>query len=77
MTAAHQRGRRLRDRAVAALAVAVAVAAFVQSPMASAEPVAATALVLRVVDGDTIDVRDDNHGRSTRARRPHSDVIQV
>ena len=31
-------------------------------PTAAADPVAATALVLEVVDGDTIDIRDDNRG---------------
>ena len=30
---------------------------------AAADPVAATAEVLRVVDGDTIDIRDDIRGR--------------
>jgi micrococcal nuclease len=29
----------------------------------NAEPVAATASVLKVVDGDTIDIRDDVRGR--------------
>jgi micrococcal nuclease len=45
------------------LALAVAVTTLVVSPAATAEPVAATALVLKVVDGDTIDVRDDIRGR--------------
>lgn len=63
MTSAHQRCRRLRDRAVATLAVAVTVAAFVPPPTAGAEPVATTAVVLKVVDGDTIDIHDDNRGR--------------
>jgi micrococcal nuclease len=42
--------------AVAALAPTACTAAY-------AEPVTATATVLRVVDGDTIDVRDDVRGR--------------
>jgi micrococcal nuclease len=32
-------------------------------PAAGADPVSTTALVLNVVDGDTIDIRDDNRGR--------------
>lgn len=32
-------------------------------PRAAAEPVTATAVVLKVVDGDTIDIRDDIRGR--------------
>lgn len=37
--------------------------AFVTVPEVGAEPIAATADVLRVVDGDTIDIRDDVRGR--------------
>lgn len=37
--------------------------ALINSPEAAAEPVAATAVVLNVVDGDTIDIRDDVRGR--------------
>lgn len=33
------------------------------SPFASASPIPATATVLRAVDGDTLDVRDDTRGR--------------
>lgn len=47
-------------RAVAALMLALSL--FVASP-ALADQVTATAVVLKVVDGDTIDVRDDNRGR--------------
>lgn len=47
-------------RAVAALMLALSL--FVSSP-ALADQVTATAVVLKVVDGDTIDVRDDNRGR--------------
>jgi micrococcal nuclease len=46
---------------VAATAV-VATATFVVPPTVAADPVAATAVVLKVVDGDTIDIRDDNRG---------------
>ena len=35
----------------------------VSSPTAWAQPVDTTAVVLKVVDGDTIDIRDDNRGR--------------
>ena len=47
-------------------AVAVAAASTIQmSPTAKADDdsVTATALVLEVVDGDTIDIRDENRGR--------------
>jgi micrococcal nuclease len=43
---------------------AASVACSIGSPrMAGADPVATTALVLKVVDGDTIDIRDDSRGR--------------
>jgi len=42
---------------------AAATASSISPPMAAAEPVNATAVVLKVVDGDTIDVRDDVRGR--------------
>jgi micrococcal nuclease len=45
------------------IAVVVAVFAFVSPPTVSADPAVTTALVLKVVDGDTIDIRDDNRGR--------------
>lgn len=35
----------------------------VVTPAAQADPVATTAVVLKVVDGDTIDIRDDVRGR--------------
>ena len=35
----------------------------IASPTAAADPVAVTATVLKVVDGDTIDIRDDVRGR--------------
>jgi micrococcal nuclease len=47
--------------AVAALFAAAAAAHFAP-PTAAAQPVDVTALVLEVVDGDTIDIRDDNRG---------------
>src|SRR4051812_18303944 len=48
-----------------AIALAVAAIATVGMPVvaATAEPVTTTAEVLRVVDGDTIDIRDDVRGR--------------
>ena len=43
---------------------AVAMMATVTSPpTVAADPIATTALVLNVVDGDTIDIRDDSRGR--------------
>ena len=48
--------------AVAALFVTATAIHFLP-PTAAADPVAATALVLEIVDGDTIDIRDDNRGR--------------
>src|SRR4051795_6310575 len=54
-------------RALRRLAAALAVAAIATVGMpvvaATAEPVDTTAVVLRVVDGDTIDIRDDVRGR--------------
>jgi micrococcal nuclease len=41
----------------------VALTTFVTPPTANAGPVEATATVLKVVDGDTIDIRDDVRGR--------------
>ncbi|TPG34740.1 nuclease [Mycobacterium hodleri] len=43
--------------------VATAVLGLTTPPTAAADPVATTAVVLRVVDGDTIDIRDDVRGR--------------
>jgi micrococcal nuclease len=55
----------LRTLAVAvAVAVAVvAIAPLVAAPAVHADPLATTATVLKVVDGDTIDIRDDVRGR--------------
>lgn len=47
----------------AVLAGMVALSLLVASPAVRAEPVATTAVVLKIVDGDTIDVRDENRGR--------------
>ena len=47
----------------AAIAAAVAMPLLVLSPTARAQPVDTTASVLKVVDGDTIDIRDDVRGR--------------
>jgi len=52
----------LRGGALAALAV-ILLAGLLGAPGAAAESVPTTATVLKVVDGDTIDVRDDNRGR--------------
>lgn len=55
---------RNNHHATAFMAVAmVAGGLYAGTPLSSAEPVAATAVVLKVVDGDTIDIRDDVRGR--------------
>lgn len=46
-----------------AVVAIVAMAAFIATPTVNADPVDTTAVVLKVVDGDTIDIRDDNRGR--------------
>jgi len=43
--------------------VLIGIAAFISPPTVAADPVETTALVLKVVDGDTIDIRDDIRGR--------------
>jgi micrococcal nuclease len=53
----------LRSLSSAAAAATVAVPLVISSPTAWAQPDAATAVVLKVVDGDTIDIRDDIRGR--------------
>ena len=53
----------LHHIAAAAIAAAVVTPSVVSSPTVSAQPVDTTAVVLKVVDGDTIDIRDDNRGR--------------
>ena len=47
----------------AALLAAVALPVLVASPTVRADPVDTTAVVLKVVDGDTVDIRDDVRGR--------------
>lgn len=56
----------MRARSFSAVAGALSAAALLSllcPPTVAAEPVAATATVLKVVDGDTIDIRDDIRGR--------------
>jgi micrococcal nuclease len=48
---------------LALLATATAMVTTLISPSAAAAPIDPTATVLRVVDGDTIDIRDDMRGR--------------
>lgn len=45
------------------IGVVVFLLAFITPPVVRADPIATTAEVLRVVDGDTIDIRDDVRGR--------------
>src|SRR5262245_40257273 len=52
----------MRIRVAVVSIVALAVMAYISPPTVSADPVAPTALVLKVVDGDTIDIRDDSRG---------------
>jgi micrococcal nuclease len=52
-----------RTRAVCAAALVAIGACFGATPTATADSVPVTATVLKVVDGDTIDIRDDNRGR--------------
>ena len=56
----------MKSAAIAAVAALVATAAAIQflPPTAAADPVSATALVLEVVDGDTIDIRDEDRATS-------------
>jgi len=51
-----------RGSTMAAMVVTTLAALF-STPHADAEPITTTATVLRIVDGDTIDVIDDNRGR--------------
>jgi micrococcal nuclease len=52
-----------RSLASAAIAAAVLATSVVSSPTAWTQTDDTTAVVLKVVDGDTIDIRDDNRGR--------------
>jgi micrococcal nuclease len=47
----------------AAIVAAVATPLLAPSPTVRAQPVATTAVVLRIVDGDTVDIVDDVRGR--------------
>ncbi len=47
----------------AGIAVLFAIAAFISPPTVAADPIETTAVVLKVVDGDTIDIQDDIRGR--------------
>lgn len=49
--------------AIRVVGVLVCLLALITPLPASADPIATTAVVLRVVDGDTIDIRDDVRGR--------------
>src|ERR1043165_8052140 len=49
--------------AIRVVGVVVCLFALITPLPASADPIATTAVVLRVVDGDTIDIRDDVRGR--------------
>ena len=49
--------------AVCAVAAGLTSCTHLGPPAAEAAPIATTATVLRVVDGDTVDVRDDTRGR--------------
>jgi micrococcal nuclease len=53
----------LHHIAGAAIAAAFATPLLVSSPTVQAQPVDTTAVVLKVVDGDTVDIRDDIRGR--------------
>ena len=53
----------MRIRVAVITIATLAVVAYAAPPRVSADPVATTALVLKIVDGDTIDMRDDNRGR--------------
>jgi micrococcal nuclease len=53
----------IRVLLVCGVAATVSACLMCSPPTVRADPVATTALVLKVVDGDTIDIRDDNRGR--------------
>src|SRR5262245_14382770 len=53
----------MRIRVAVVSIATLAVVAYAAPSRVSADPVATTALVLKVVDGDTIDIRDDIRGR--------------
>ncbi|MGV0792404.1 thermonuclease family protein [Mycolicibacterium sp. XJ1819] len=53
----------IRHLLTVAISALIGLAGHLSPAIATADPVDATAVVLRVVDGDTIDIRDDNRGR--------------
>jgi micrococcal nuclease len=53
----------IRVFVVCSVAAATPACAVSSSPMVRADPVGTTALVLKVVDGDTVDIVDDARGR--------------
>lgn len=59
----HNDYRAATSLGVASLMVAATTSCMPSSPPAGATPAPATATVIRAVDGDTIDVRDDSRGR--------------
>lgn len=60
----HRKGHGVKTAATRIVAAVIAAMATILAPgLGNAEPVSATALVLKVVDGDTIDIHDDNRGR--------------
>lgn len=62
-TSAPQRRRTVTRLGVACLVIGALTSCTPSSPPAGATPAPATATVLRAVDGDTFDVRDDTRGR--------------
>jgi micrococcal nuclease len=53
----------LRSLSAAGLAATIGASLLAPEPTVRADPVATTAVVLKVVDGDTVDIRDDVRGR--------------
>ena len=53
----------LRSLSAAGLAATIGAFLLAPEPTVRADPVATTAVVLKVVDGDTVDIRDDVRGR--------------
>jgi micrococcal nuclease len=53
----------IRAFVVCGVAAATAACSISSPRIAGADPVVTTAFVLKVVDGDTVDIRDDNRGR--------------
>ncbi len=53
----------LRRAVLVAAAAGFVIPVLVAAPSVRADPVETTAVVLKVVDGDTVDIRDDVRGR--------------